>query len=162
MNEAAKKPVTERTERTILIVKPPSYVFRDEIVAEIESTSLGVRGYIDITLSATTVLQLYKEHYGRDYFNWLCDQMLSGPVRVCLVEGRYAISYTRGLAGETKPEEARIKSPHSLRAKFSEPDETMARSREESRAVRNVVHTPDSPESAKREGMLFFPAAFTN
>lgn len=150
-------------ERTILIVKPPSYFLGNKIAYELEQNGLTVIGHIDGKIPITAVLVLYKEHYGRDYFNWLCDQMISDASIVYLIEGLVdAIQRTRDFAGPTDPEKARIEAHGCLRDLYSEPDESMARSRAEKRAVRNVVHTPDSPASAKREGEIFFPTAFVN
>ena len=86
--------------------------------------------------------------------------MCSDMVAIFLIEGDEAINTIRKLAGPTKPELARIGSPLSIRARYTDKGETFKLSREQCRVVKNVVHTPDSSESAKREGKLFFPAAF--
>ncbi len=61
-----------------------------------------------------------------------------------VVEGRYAISVVRKMAGATDPKDA---EPGSIRGDYG---------LDVGDAIYNVIHASDSPESAEREINLYF------
>lgn len=164
MSKIVREILRSEDTRAICLVKP--HAVREGLLPQIkkaiEDSGLKVAGETRLELNQGLALSLYKGHMGKDYFPWLIEQVTSGEIVALLVEGENAPRVIRDLAGKTKPEDARIKTPDSIRALLTRPDETFARSREEGRAVDNVVHTsdPDEKEAVVREGMIFFPCRF--
>jgi len=154
-----------RIERSIIIVKPPS-VARDgvtrEVMKMIENSGLKIREIRRFTMSHNEAIRLYDEHFGKDFYDWLISQITSGDCVAFLVEGENAAIRVRNLAGPTEPEEARENARDSIRGKLSAPFESFFRSRNECRAVDNVVHTPDPDKigAVERETRIFFPGYF--
>lgn len=131
----------------------------DEVIeGMIEEAGLIVCDDIAMRMSREEAEELYEKHRGRDYFDWLVNQVTDGRVIAFLVESENTCERLRRLAGPTKPEDARINAPRSIRALLTRPAESFLLSREEHRAVDNVVHTPDPNEegAVAREGKLFF------
>jgi len=85
----------------------------------------------------------YGEHVDKPFFAGLVDFITSGPLVAAVLEGPRAVQAFRQLAGATDPLNA---ATGSLRGDFGLEVQT------------NIVHGSDSPESAKREIELFFPA----
>lgn len=129
----------------------------EAVIQAIKEAGIGVIERMDKVLAKSEAQQLYARHAGKDYFEWLVNQIVSGPVTLLLLEGQQVATQIRRLAGKTKPEEARQAMPDSLRAIFSSPEETFAQSREEKRAVNNVIHTPDPDEYWVKLGRIFIP-----
>lgn len=61
------------------------------------------------------------------------------------------VEKVRGIVGATDPAKA---DPASIRGKYA--TDTMAKSNEEGRMLRNLIHASDSPENAKKELSLWF------
>jgi nucleoside-diphosphate kinase len=78
--------------------------------------------------------------------------LLEGPVLAMILEGNHAIETVRKLVGHTEPRQA---LPGTIRGDFASFESyTIADS--EKRAVRNLVHASDAPETAKREISVWF------
>jgi nucleoside-diphosphate kinase len=97
-----------------------------------------------------TVTSHYEEHEGRDYFEWLCTQLIDHPVIAILLSGNDINARIRAIVGPTAPEN---NPPNTIRGKFS--DDRLDTSRQEKRAVRNVVHASEI-ERSEREREIWF------
>lgn len=114
-----------------------------EIIARIERKGLTIAALELRQVSAELAAAHYAEHEGRSFYDGLLAFITSGPVVAAVVTGPRAISAFRQLAGATDPVEQAV--PGSIRGDFG------------LETARNLVHGSDSPESAKREIMLWFP-----
>jgi nucleoside-diphosphate kinase len=133
------------SERTLVLVKPDG-VRRGlvgEVLARCERKGLTVVALQLRTLDRATAEIHYGEHVDKPFFAGLVDFITSGPLVAAVLEGPRAVQAFRQLAGATDPLNA---ATGSLRGDFGLEVQT------------NVVHGSDSPESAKREIGLFFPA----
>ncbi len=83
--------------------------------------------------------------------NGLLEGLTSGPVVAMVVEGNYAVPIVRKIVGATAPEKA---EPGSIRGMFSTDSYDLADKGK--RAVRNIVHASDLPDTAKREIAVWF------
>ncbi len=83
--------------------------------------------------------------------NGLIEALTSGPVVAVVVEGNSAISIVRKIVGATNPEKA---DPGSIRGMFTTDSYDLADRNK--RAVRNIAHASDSPETAKKEIATWF------
>ena len=133
------------SERTLVLVKPDG-VGRGlvgEVISRIERKGLTLAALELRTVDRALAEQHYAEHAGKPFFSALLEFITSGPLVAAVVEGPRAIEAFRQLAGATDPVKSAtgsIRGDHALEVQF------------------NIVHGSDSPESAKREIDLWFPA----
>lgn len=131
------------TERSLLVLKP-SCIKRGlvgEIIRRIEFKGLRLVALTMSKLERSKVVELYRHHMGKPFFNSLVESMSSDPVVVLVVEGREAISVTRRLVGATDPSEA---IPGTIRGDLGLD------------VTDNLIHASDSQESYEREVVLIF------
>lgn len=132
-------------ERTLILVKPDgvSRGLVGEVVGRLERKGLTLIALELRTLERSVAETHYGEHASKPFFGELVDFIISGPLVALVVEGPRAVEASRGLIGATDPVKA---APGSLRGDYA------------LEIGQNLVHGSDSPESAKREIDLFFPA----
>lgn len=133
------------TEQTLVLIKPDGVArgLIGEIIARIERKGLTIAALELRQVSTELAAAHYAEHEGRSFYDALLEFITSGPVVAAVVVGSRAISAFRQIAGATDPVEQA--APGSIRGDFG------------LETARNLVHGSDSPESAKREIMLWFP-----
>ncbi|MBI5078907.1 nucleoside-diphosphate kinase [Candidatus Saganbacteria bacterium] len=137
-------------EKTFFLIKPDGVARRleEEIFDRVE------KGGLKIVLRKKTVLtleqagNLYKPHFGKEFYPGLIEFITSGPVIACVVEGEQAVYYLRNLMGDTDPLKAK---PGTIRGDLRE-DEVI----NNHGSIKNLVHGSDSPDSAEREIAIFF------
>jgi len=131
-------------ERTLVLVKPDG-VRRGligEVIRRIENKKLQIAAMKMMTIDDALARQHYAEHTDKPFFADLISFITSGPVVAIVVEGEGAVSVVRNLMGATDPKAA---DPGTLRG-----DHALE-------VTENLVHGSDSPDSARRELILFFP-----
>lgn len=130
-------------ERTFCLVKPDGVQrgLVGEVVRRFETRGLQLVGLKLIRVSRELAESYYAEHEGKPFFPGLIAYITSGPSVAMLWEGESAVAVVRKTMGATDPAKA---EPGTIRADLG------------LSIGRNVVHGSDSPESAKREGALFF------
>jgi nucleoside-diphosphate kinase len=132
------------TESTLLIVKPDG-VRRGlvgEVLRRVEAKGLAIGSMRLMTIDRALAERHYGEHVDKPFFGELVDFITSGPVVVAKITGEQAITAWRALMGPTDPIEA---PPGSIRGDFA------------TVIGENIAHGSDSPASAERELLLFFP-----
>jgi nucleoside-diphosphate kinase len=132
------------TESTLLIVKPDG-VRRGlvgEVLRRVEAKGLAIGSMRSMTIDRALAERHYGEHVDKPFFGELVDFITSGPVVVAKITGEQAITAWRALMGPTDPIEA---PPGSIRGDFA------------TVIGENIAHGSDSPASAERELLLFFP-----
>jgi nucleoside-diphosphate kinase len=131
-------------DRTLILVKPDAFArsLSGEIIARFERKGLRVVALRHMTMSRELAEQHYAEHAERPFFGELVSFITSGPLLAMVLEGAEAVKAARQLIGATNPLEA---APGSIRGDFA------------IETGQNMVHGSDSPESAARESVLFFP-----
>lgn len=83
--------------------------------------------------------------------SYLMNELIRTPVVAIVLEGDSANQRARKLAGSTEPKSA---DPSTIRGMYS--TDTYQLADKEKRAIRNIVHVSDSPESAEREIAVWF------
>src|SRR5215216_2569588 len=130
-------------EQTLILVKGDGVRRRliGEIIRRIEAKSLDIRTLQLMDVSRELAEEHYAEHREKLFFKELVEFITSTPVVAMRVRGEGAIKVMRTLMGATNPADA---APGTIRGDLALglPD--------------NLVHDPDSPESAARELELFF------
>ncbi len=91
------------------------------------------------------------QQIGERVRGYLVDYIVDKPVVAMVVEGNNAIQNVRKIVGSTSPSNA---EPSTIRGRFSTDSYDLADS--QARAVRNIVHASDAPETAEREIKVWF------
>jgi len=131
-------------ERTLILVKPDAFGrgLTGEIISRFERKGLRIRAMREMTVERELAERHYAEHSQRPFFGELVDFITSGPLVAMVLEGESAVAAARQVIGATDPLQA---APGSIRGDFA------------IAVGENLVHGSDSPESAARETVLFFP-----
>src|SRR5690606_37745046 len=119
------------------------------------ATGLSIVAQKDMQVDAEFALTHYDDlgaRKGADIQNKMVAMMSSGPVEALIIEGENAIAEVRRIVGATEPISA---DAGTIRGDLS--DDTYAKADEEGRAVYNLVHASDAPETAAQEIALWFP-----
>lgn len=132
-------------ERTLAIIKPEAREHRGAIIAKIFGWGFRIAVLKDLTLTPKETAAFYAEHTGKPFFEELCHCMSLGPITVMILEKEKAIAEWRNHMGATDPQKA---EPGTLRHTYGFL----------SQLPKNMVHGSDSPESAEREIIFFFPS----
>ena len=132
------------TERTLVLLKPDAV--RRGLVGEVlrryESKGLTILAMDLRSIDGALADQHYAEHVERDFYPPLRAFVTSGPSFAVVFEGDEAVEAVRALNGAT---DGRKAAPGIIRGDLG------LSNRE------NLVHGSDSPESAAREIVIFFP-----
>jgi nucleoside-diphosphate kinase len=130
-------------EKTFIMLKPGCLPRRivGELLSRFERKGLRIMALKLLRMDKEMVETHYAEHRGKDFYGKLVEYTLSGPVIAAILEGEEAIAVTRRMAGSTGLADAQ---PGTIRGDYA------------ARTRLNIVHTSDSPESARREIALFF------
>jgi nucleoside-diphosphate kinase len=136
----------KKVERTLVILKPDAVVrgLIGEIISRFEKKGLKIVGMKMMHFDRELAEKHYEEHKGKPFFEPLIDYVTKGPSIVMVLEGRYAISVVRKMAGATDPKDA---APGTIRGDYG---------LDVGDAIYNIIHASDSEETAEREIKLFF------
>ncbi|KAI8472949.1 MAG: nucleoside diphosphate kinase [Monoraphidium minutum] len=143
-DDATRRAVETRAERTLAMIKPEALHDTGKILAAVGGSGLLVANLRMAHLAPAEAAQLYSAHEGAPFFGELVAYIISGPVVAMELVGPGAVAAWRGLLGPTDPARARAEAPDSIRAAFGT-DKT-----------RNAAHGSDSPAAAARELAFFF------
>jgi nucleoside-diphosphate kinase len=110
-------------------------------VARFESKGLKMVAARFERLPDPRVVEQYREHQQKPFFNSLKKYIMSGPCFLMVWEGKNAVKIVRTVIGATNPAEA---APGTIRGDFGLD------------IGRNIIHASDSTESAKREIAVHF------
>jgi len=132
--------------RTLVIVKPDGVErgLAGEIIGRLERKGLRLVAAELRTISAATAARHYAEHEGKPFFDSLVAFITRSPALLAVVEGPddETFAVVRTLMGATNPKQA---APGTIRGDLA------------IEMTENLVHGPDSEESAAREIGIFFP-----
>jgi len=133
-------------ERTLVICKPDAVERRlaGQIIGRLEAKGLSLAAAELRTIDAATAETHYAEHRDKPFFASLVAFITRSPSLLMVAEGpEGTVAMVRRLMGATDPATAEI---GTIRGDLA------------TELTENLVHGSDSPESAKREIGLFFPA----
>ena len=105
----------------------------------IEANGLRVVLRKRMRLNLPTVEELYHDWKDKDFYNGLCQYMVSGKIEVFVVEGNDAIGRLQKLVGER---DSTTRSPNTIRGRFATSDRE------------NVIHSTTNEETFRREVTL--------
>ncbi len=130
-------------EQTFVMIKPDGVQrgLVGEIISRIERKGLRIVAMRMCQVTDETARMHYAEHVEKPFFNSLIEFITSSPAVPMIVEGADAVSVMRTIAGATDPKEALV---GTIRGDFGLD------------VGRNLIHSADSLESAKREIAIHF------
>ncbi|RJS68638.1 nucleoside-diphosphate kinase [ANME-2 cluster archaeon] len=130
-------------EQTFVMIKPDGVQrgLIGEIISRIERKGLRIVAMRMCQITDETARRHYAEHVEKPFFSSLVDFITSSPVVQMIVEGENAVVVMRTMSGATDPKEALI---GTIRGDFGLD------------VGRNLIHSADSLESAKREIAIHF------
>ena len=133
-------------EQTFVMIKPDGVQrgLVGEIISRIERKGLRIVAMRMCQVTDETARRHYAEHVEKPFFNSLIEFITSSPAVPMIVEGADAVSVMRTIAGATDPKEALV---GTIRGDFGLD------------VGRNLIHSADSLESAKREIAIHFTEA---
>ncbi len=136
------------SEKTLILVKPDGVArgLVGEVISRIESKGYAIDSLRMLQADRALLEQHYAEHIGKPFYEPLVEFMMSGPIVAIVASGNRVIEGFRSLAGVTDPT---VAAPGTIRGDLARDQGT--------KAVQNIVHGSDSPESAAREIQIFFP-----
>lgn len=135
--------VENMIQRTVCIIKPGAFIWRQEIYQRLERWHYQRPITLLMRLRRQQVEDFYEEHKGRHYFEGHVEHMISSDSVVMLLRKNNAITDLRKHIGATDPREA---AKHTLRATFGKD------------LPNNGFHASDSLERAEWESDFFFKA----
>lgn len=129
-------------EKTLIILKPDAVQrgLIGNIISRIEEKGYAIESMNMKELTREELNYHYEEHKEKPFFRELVEYMSSGPVVIMTVCGENTIKGMRRLAGATDPLEAEAGSIRGMYALIK---------------TENLIHSSDSPESARREVAFF-------
>ena len=147
-------------ESTFALIKPEAVTagLVGEIIRRFEHAGLRLSALRLLVPSRALAGQHYGEdiesRYGREVREWLLEYLAHGPVVALVLAGPEAVRTARALAGEAAcPTQCAV---GTIRADLS--GDTREQANAQRRALRNAIHTSDSPEAALRETTIWFGA----
>lgn len=139
-----RKQFENKRARTFGIIKPDVYTQMGKIIDAIYKNDFTIGKLKMVRMNLDDARGFYAEHEGKPFYENLTNFMSSDYAVGLELVSEDAIQKWRTLIGPTNPQEAKQKSPDSLRALFG------------TEGCRNACHGSDAQQSAARESDFFF------
>jgi nucleoside-diphosphate kinase len=135
-------------ERTLILVKPDGVASGHigDVITRLEHRRFTITGLKVIQATREQLRAHYPDLVDKPFYPEIEGYMMSGPIVAIIAEGTNVVDDFHKMAGLTRPEEAAC---GTIRGDYGRawPDG----------AIRNVVHSSDSPETAANEIKIWFP-----
>ncbi|XP_037693482.1 thioredoxin domain-containing protein 3 [Choloepus didactylus] len=106
-------------QNTLAVIKPHvTNEYKEKILKCIDDAGFQVTQMKEMILTQEMAERIYRNIKGKDFYNDLLEMISEGPSVVMVLTKWNAVTEWRRLMGPTDPEEARLLSPDSLRARF--------------------------------------------
>jgi nucleoside-diphosphate kinase len=130
-------------ERTLVIIKPDGVQrgLIGEIISRFERKGLKIVGLKMFKVAQKQAEILYAVHKKKPFYSGLLKFITAGPVAGLVIEGISAVNICRKLLGATFGPDAEA---GTIRGDFG------------ASVSYNLIHAPDTPETAKNEINIFF------
>ncbi|XP_026232256.1 thioredoxin domain-containing protein 6 isoform X2 [Anabas testudineus] len=132
-------------QKTLAVIKPDAMEqHRESILEEIHGRGFSVTQLKEMVLSREMAEEIYKEHKEKPFFDQLVEFMCRGPCLMLILTKENAVEEWRDMMGPTDPDQAKVTSPNSLRARFA------------SDILHNSVHGSSNEQHAKEKIQFIF------
>ncbi|XP_055149362.1 thioredoxin domain-containing protein 3 isoform X2 [Symphalangus syndactylus] len=104
---------------TLGLIKPhATSEQREQILKMIKEAGFDLTQVKKMFLTPEQIEKIYPKITGKDFYKDLLEMLSEGPSMVMILTKWNAVAEWRRLMGPTDPEEAKVLSPHSIRARF--------------------------------------------
>ncbi len=146
-------------EQTLVVLKPDAleHGLQEEIKRRLTATGLKVIAEKELQVDAAFASEHYADlgiRKGDAIKNRMVRYLSTGPVLAMVIQGDNAITEVRRIVGATLPSQA---EPGTIRYDLGNHEETYEDADNADRAVKNLIHASDAPETATAEIKLWFP-----
>ena len=131
-------------EKTLILLKPDAVARRlvGKITSRFEDKGLILLDMKMVNPDVTTLTKHYSDLSTKSYFPDILTSMTAGPIIAQIWCGKNSIKTIRKMVGTTEPKDA---LPGTIRGDYCMD------------IGKNIVHASDSPESANKEILIWFP-----
>ncbi len=146
-------------EKTLVVLKPDAVErgLQDEIKNRLTATGLKIVAEKEMEVDEVFASDHYADlgiRKGEAIKNRMVRYLSTGPVLAMIIEGENAIAEVRRIVGVTIPSQAEV---GTIRYDLGDKEETYEKADSTDRAVKNLIHASDAPETAAAEIKLWFP-----
>ncbi|MBT4352012.1 nucleoside-diphosphate kinase [archaeon] len=140
-------------QRTLILLKPDAVKrgLIGTVITRFEQAGLKVAGMKMVWVDSEFSRKHYEPHVEKGFYSSLEEFITEGPVVAMVVEGVSSIEVVRKIVGSTEPKEA---LPGTIRGDFAHHSYNYADTN--NKAIMNLIHASDAPETAKKEVALWF------
>ncbi len=140
-------------ERTLVLLKPDTVQrgLCGEILSRFEKVGLKIVGMRQFWADRDFAKKHYAEHIDKDFYPFLEDMIIMGPVVAIVLEGVEAIALVRKMCGATEPKSA---LPGTIRGDYAQV--SYGHADKKKIGIKNVVHASANSNDAKKEIKLWF------
>ncbi|XP_068590983.1 thioredoxin domain-containing protein 6 isoform X2 [Cebidichthys violaceus] len=132
-------------QHTLAVIKPDAMnQHGEEILEEIRGSGFSVTQLKEMVLSREMAEEFYKEHREKPFFSQLVEFMCRGPCMMLVLTKENAVEEWRATMGPSDPDQAKMISPNSLRARFA------------SDILHNSVHGSSNEQQAEEKIRFIF------
>lgn len=132
-------------EHTIVVIKPSAMDKLGEVISQIQSAQFQICRLRMCLLTRKEALEFYDADKGDAFLPFKVEHIVSGNIVSMEIVGDDAVLRIEEVLGPVDPEEARVKSPTSLRALYGKTRDA------------NGFHASKSKEDSVKNACFFFP-----
>lgn len=140
--------MTTPPSRTLILIKPDAVRrgLTGEVLRRFEAKGYQVVALRMVQATTQMLAEHYHEHVSKPFYPGVERYMSSGPLVALVLQGQRVIEGARSVMGATDPTMA---APGTIRGDLGRDWG--------GEAIENLVHGSDSPDSAARETVIWFP-----
>ncbi len=140
-------------ERTLVLIKPDGVKrgLIGKIISRFEDAGLKIVAMKMVWIDKEFAKKHYEAHVDKDFYKFLEEFIISGPVVALVLEGVEAVEVVRKIVGPTEPKTA---PPGTIRGDFAH--HSMQYANIKNKAVANIIHASGTKEEAEKEISLWF------
>ena len=150
-------------QRMFFMIKPDGIEMEYKIMSMVQSIAKVVKSKSFDKADMQKIEKLYEMHKEAFFYSRLLDFFKKKPMKVFLLEEKDNYQYNKNfiedfveLVGDTDPAKAQ---PGTIRSLSSD---SLEKSIDQKRALRNLVHRSRTFEEAEKEAKIFFDTQFTD
>lgn len=143
----------EMIQRTLILLKPDAVkrCLVGEIISRFEKAGFKIVGMKMVWIDREFAKKHYWLHVEKDFYKWLEDFIVEGPVIAMVLEGVDAVENVRKIVGSTEPKKAQ---PGTIRGDYAHMSQEYANSK--NKAIKNLIHASGNKEEVEKEIALWF------
>lgn len=140
-------------EQTLVLLKPDAVErgIMGQIISRLENAGLKIIGMKMVWVDKNFAKKHYSAHVDKNFYKYLEEFIISGPVVAMAVEGLHAVEIVRKIVGGTEPKTA---PAGTIRGDFAVHSYEYTDKKRIS--IKNLIHASGNKKEAKEEIKLWF------